>query len=51
MGSPSLIPKASKKLWKFFTETFTLLTAREWTSSLVLRAISSSVMFWAQTAA
>ena len=50
MASPSLISKASKKVWKFLRLTFTRLTASECGSRLVRRAFSWSVMFWAQMA-
>ena len=50
IGSPSVMPKASKKVWKFLRDTFTRFSAREWTSMLVSRAFSWSVMFWAQMA-
>lgn len=50
IGSPSLMPKASKNDWKFLTATLTLLIASECTSSLVSLAFSSSVMFCAQIA-
>ena len=48
IGSPSEIPNASKNCGKLRTATLTRFSARECTSSLLRRAFSSSVAFWAQ---